>query len=624
MLLRGIDADAADAPAQLAHVCNLVQTTRTNAGGMVFTSAASDSSGLAALHAAKLCVAGLRTLHAHQTRHIAALQQPLNAPHTSVSCQQAQTIAATLVVLLSPGSWPAVASPQQAGSAQQGAVHSPTRTAALYVAAHGGFEALASLLMVALPAVDTGQSGRAQPSAVEHLTAALVAAWPSSASSFECRLAWQLLSVPNLFQRAPQLAAAAQQMEKAVLPSLSIPAVQLQAELAAASTALHFHRSNEAVGAGVAHCALTLHSNLLHMLALAASAPWPAQHAQSFVHASRVLMALTPPRTREQLAHKSARALSDSQHGRFQLPRSACAAHGAHSAASSGVSDEAFAGASWYLPQLPALRLAPGSPSRAQQLSHDPGGRAPMEAEDSNAGAPARHQAADDEVIEFAAPLVNPKLLRSLAAAMLSDPAADAAGLQEVLHRASELCLWIFMLVALCSTDDAARQQLEVAWTAHALPVVRLLWQSALQPAFVLGADDAWSEGPLMGVSKWVLPLTVLCSLYADFVATAPDDVLFSEQVCSCTCSVVCCVASAAHFADAQRWRSTQSRHCLVYVLTSFMLRLLSVADQRQHRCTCAQMMHTCQASGINASKRQGPNGSRACRHQSLWESWAG
>ena len=615
LFLRAFDAQASDAPAQLAQVCQVLSSTATDTGRLAFTSHCGDSSDVATLQAARLCVVGLQTLRAHQAQCLPALQAHMKAQHQAPTCQQAQCIAATLALLLTPGSWPAQAASQHASPEPSHPVHTATQRIAAHVAAHQGFDLLASLLLHALPPIPPAPHPSALPAAAEEVATALVSAWPRLDSSTPPSHAWVLMCVPQLLTRAPQLSSMAHELAPVVLQSLGSPDAQLQSEIAAASTALRFHKQNEAVGAGVAHCALTLHSNLLHILALAAASPLSAQQALNFTQVSRVLVALTPPRTREQLVHASARSLSTAQDSSsFVLPRAACCGLAAHSSTNASTADEAFGGSAWYLPQLPQLAIAPASPAKARQRGHEVG-IAPMDTDGGTPGDAADGSAAahrlpcNDSTIQFAAPLTAPALLNSLAAALLQSPAASAADAETGLQRASDLCLWVFMLVALCSADDAARQQLEVAWTAHALPVVHLLWHRALCPALMHSVEATWQQGPLAGTGKWVLPLTVLCSLYANFVSTASDEALFSNQVRAPALSLH--LSLAQHMFDNEReavavgvYMHTAEQHRCLHVVSKCSHDLLPSGDMMD---TITAHKNAARIAGANSSSRDGP-----------------
>jgi hypothetical protein len=147
------------------------------------------------------------------------------------------------------------------------------------------------------------------------------------------------------------------------------------------------------------------------------------------------------------------------------------------------------------------------------------------------------HPSAEDATpgqVVFKSSIARPELLLTVAEGLLGASCPEASAIEKherLMARANSLVQWIFMLLALCSSDEIVRQQLETAWASVSRGIVRLLWQKVLRPALEerqlkpLNACDDESAPP------WVLPLAALCSFYSHFVSTQPDEQVFSKAV---------------------------------------------------------------------------------------------
>ena len=97
------------------------------------------------------------------------------------------------------------------------------------------------------------------------------------------------------------------------------------------------------------------------------------------------------------------------------------------------------------------------------------------------------------------------------------------------------------MILALKAADKV---MLVTKWAAGG-SLVQVLWLHGVLPLLssalaespnVLDSDAQWQ--PQHGVPAWFYPLLAVSIVYSQFVSTAPDSVLFSEQVCPYCTSV--------------------------------------------------------------------------------------
>jgi hypothetical protein len=485
----------------------------------------------------------------HTSHHV--LCAPVTEQHSSPAACQAQIACQTFVLLLDPATWPS-----GGGSA------TPVAGIASYLGAHSAYALVAALLACALPAPRCATRG---PCAAEDVACALCrSASDTSMVSGVSQQAWALLCVPDIWQRTTSLQRLVPSLAALMLHSLSIPIAELQVQLAQQAGDLGLQAANEPLAASVAFAALTLLSNLLQLLRAPRPASLSSPQALSFLRSSQALMALAPPSAREAVVHDSVRALASGDTCTFSVLRAACR-HPASQQAAGPSGDDVFSGAAWYLPSVPALDAS--AVAREKRHRHVAGShssqqrRAEGSAEQAMDVDGPRHSAARGvesraeagrslpaaDAVHFRASLASPHLLLQLASATLEQGVGSAGESAELLLRpATSLALWLFMLLALSSSDDVVRQQLETSLTASALGLVRLLWSRVLRPAMARAPLGKWGEGALTGVGMEVLLLAVLCSLYAHFVSTASDDTLFSDQVRHA--AALPCMQLPAHF----------------------------------------------------------------------------
>lgn len=435
--------------------------------------------------------------------------------HADPHLAHAQLLARALQVLLDRSAWPeAPASPNR----------HPVDSIMCFLCEHSLFPLLAALLHFALPT-----EAAVAPTTMESIAATLLSAWPSDGRGCTARDAWVLLAVPALLERAPRLLQHAHTLAAATLQSCDCSAAQLQRALVHHCASLGYRSDHESLSIAVAHCALQLLSNLLQVLHQPGLPQITATQTLVFLSTSRALLAMAPPQARQVLVQDSVRALSGGAQCRIVIQRSTCSHAGGRVAFESN--DEAFSGSEWYLPQLPRSSETPEvrHAAQAHAVQRDSHRAMNVDGATDMPEAPSTSSTAQaSDAIVFTTSLASPQLLARLASATL---AATSDSLAARLQRATELALWLFMLLALSSSDDVVRQQLETAWIAPALDIVRMLWANVIRPAVAEGHSEVWPEGPLAGVGMWVLPLAALCSLYSHFVSTASNDRLFSETV---------------------------------------------------------------------------------------------
>ena len=466
------------------------------------------------------------TLVPCRLRAQAVLSSPPGATHSGPYQRQLQLACQTFAMLLTHASWP------------QHAQHAVTQVMA-HLASNHLFSKLALLLAASESSVGDSAAQRLAQAAVQ------AACQPDVPQSI-CRHAFALLCAPQALQSGSLLAQTGAALATPVLESLRCPGHELRMQLEVLASQVCPSSSKQHA---LAQCAVQLLANLLHVLQASAAAPLAPAHALAFLRHSRLLLTFAPALMREAVVHSSVRSLASGANVQFdvQLSSSSQSSMQSHSAQPQ---DEVFSGARWYLPEAPQLnREQAAHVQRVRQRTDalPDSDRMSTDGSDVNSTAARTPDRSGTGSIHFQASLASPQLALRLAKAALSNSSSSADSSDSLLEAATEVSLWLFMLLALCSSNDVIRQQLETAQTSSALGLVQLLWASVLAPLLQNNATtstaiaDKWPEGQLAGVHKLMLPLTALCSLYSHFVSTAADDVLFSEQVCFADCRLFDC-----------------------------------------------------------------------------------
>jgi hypothetical protein len=391
--------------------------------------------------------------------------------------------------------------------------HNTHRDVAEFFAARGHLRLLA-MLLTALPA-----SPSSEPCAAEACALAFCRAWPVKSVSM-APYAWSLLCVPALWQRTTTLSP-----RRHIIASLALSGLaELQKPLpeALADVALQLSVSPEdSLTSRARQCGLHLLSGLVSGI----KAPLSSRQALAFLSASRVIVAFMPGPLQQSLLKDSVKALSQGCSSLVVLRSSWL--QSSTSACQEGVSTDVFSSSSWY---LPPVQLENGERYRTR-------GTAPC-------GTVAAHQGVANaqafERVIFESSLARPDLLLAVAEGLLGNrtrssiPGDSEVGHELFMIGPHSLAQWLFMLLAVCSSDEIVRQQLETAWASCTRPIVTLLWRRVLRPALKDNKLKSFSACEGESAPLWVLPLAALCSFYSHFVSTHPDDQVFSEGVRCC------------------------------------------------------------------------------------------
>lgn len=274
---------------------------------------------------------------------------------------------------------------------------------------------------------------------------------------------------------------------------------------------------------GAARCGLQLLSALAEALSRSGQREVPADSAVAFVRLARSVLASFSREARLRLAPL---LLGTATHDAAARPGPSPAAEAGDTSLA-----EPFAALCALAPKL--VDAAPTPP----------------------AASPAPHQ---DSEPRLTVPLASPQLIAQLGDACLglkerpvdADCSVVTGGLStsgaSSVHAASELSLYLCMLLSLCSGNRLWRQQIEAGWAAALLP--KMLWRGALRTMTVeFGAAGllsprarlgAWQQSQLSvawglpsELPVWLLPATVLSAIYSRYAATQSDARLYSEQV---------------------------------------------------------------------------------------------
>ena len=314
---------------------------------------------------------------------------------------------------------------------------------------------------------------------------------------------WLLLAVPGS-TRAQHAAAQPQRLLAAsALASLGglTPAQMHSHVLAAAYDLGYCSNAQQPPASGdVAVCALQLLASLCQAVCTA-PVPLATHHVVAWSRASRLLVALLPPRARAEISAEVAE-ISDSAPTRV-VRTSSC--YNADHDKTMEDDEDAFSGQSWYLPSIestdPGLKLVKRASARI-----------PMHLEQVH--------------VPYA-------ICGSLIVSKLS-VACLVVGQHATALAVSEFSTWLFMMLALKAADKV---MLITKWAAGG-GLVQLLWQHGIlalrQNALPESSDVPDCEAqwqPQAGLPAWFNPLLAVSIVYSQFVSTAPDSILFSEQV---------------------------------------------------------------------------------------------
>lgn len=323
---------------------------------------------------------------------------------------------------------------------------------------------------------------------------------------------WLILAVPGS-TRANHVAMQPQRLLAAsALASLSsFTPAQLHFHVLTAACELGYcssTRQQEASG-DVAVCALQLLASLCHAVCTA-KVQLATHHVVAWSRTSRLLVALLPPRARAEVSAEIAEISGTAP--TCVVCTSSC--YNADQDMATEDDEDAFSGQSWYLPSLestvPSAKLSRGT------------ARVPVHL----------------EVVHVPYPIAGSLIVSKLSAA------CRVAGERATALAVSEFSTWLFMMLALKAADKV---MLITKWAAGG-SLVQLLWLHGILPLRKNAAADIsqlpeaevqWQ--PQEGLPAWFNPLLVVSIVYSQFVSTAPDAVLFSEQVrqillMSCTC----------------------------------------------------------------------------------------
>ena len=275
----------------------------------------------------------------------------------------------------------------------------------------------------------------------------------------------------------------------------------------------------------VAVCALQLLASLCQAVCTAQQA-LEALHVVAWSRASRLLVALLPPRARVEVLAE----IFEVSHTVAASVVHTSSCYSAEQDMATEDDEDAFSGQSWYLPSVDSpvsgLKLARCTPARAHMRL---------------------------EQVHVPCPLAGSQIVSKLSAACL------VAGQCAASLAVSEFSTWLFMMLALKAEHKV---MLITKWAAGGT-LVQLLWRHGIllprqhaspESSDAPECDVQWQ--PHAGLPAWFNPLLAVSIVYSQFVSTAPDSVLFSEQVrLAVLLQRLCCASYCSLESESQgRW----------------------------------------------------------------------
>lgn len=365
------------------------------------------------------------------------------------------------------------------------------------------FRCLAALMVTAVPYMK-GSGSHVIPAEalILHLMSEYSAAVQRlSSKALTNHAPWLLLAVPKIMQ----CSTAVVDHFNALIPSMLESILQRSPKdvrCEVISTACHLstaaHRSSE----DVIVCSLNMLSALVHGLHRSAGRI-TAQHVVAFSRLARLLISLLPHAARVELTGVLIH-VSGTQNSVLEVPIARCFVYDGMDE-DDDEADSAFTpGATWFLP----------CDACVESPFLDPPDRA--------VGS-----------VQFPTAVAATEVIAAQVHACVRDTSfSDADGVRE-------MSLWLFTILSLSRADPLLSEKIVIAWATAPCQLIRVIWQKGLQMLVRDGVVDSNSIVNLKTeswqldepVQPWMVPLTILCRVYSQYVSTAPDDALFGDQV---------------------------------------------------------------------------------------------